>query len=68
MVDLAHARNRMVDVQIARRGVRDKHVLDAMRLVPREAFVEPDTRNLHTRTGLCRSARVRRSPSPTSSR
>jgi len=43
MLDLAHARdrNRMVDVQIARRGIRDRHVLDAMRRVPREAFVEP---------------------------
>src|SRR3979411_1291260 len=42
MLDLAHPRerNRMVDVQIARRGVRDRDVLDAMRRVPREAFVE----------------------------
>src|SRR3954463_15680325 len=32
-------RDRMVDVQIARRGVQDSHVLDAMRKVPREAFV-----------------------------
>jgi protein-L-isoaspartate(D-aspartate) O-methyltransferase len=31
----------MVDIQIARRGVRDPHILDAMRQVPREAFVEP---------------------------
>jgi protein-L-isoaspartate O-methyltransferase len=31
----------MVDVQIARRGVRDKAVLKAMRSVPGEAFVEP---------------------------
>jgi protein-L-isoaspartate(D-aspartate) O-methyltransferase len=41
MLDLSRARDRMVDVQIARRGVRDPHVLDAMRQVPREAFVEP---------------------------
>src|SRR5215213_363058 len=43
MLDLAphRDRDRMVDVQIARRGVRDRHVLDAMRHVPREAFVEP---------------------------
>src|SRR5206468_3486771 len=41
MLDLARARARMVDVQIARRGVRDRSVLDAMRGVPREAFVEP---------------------------
>ena len=32
-------RNRMVDIQIAGRGVSDQHVLDAMRRVPREAFV-----------------------------
>src|SRR5256714_12863680 len=38
--NLSRARDRMVDVQIARRGVRDPHVLDAMRRVPREAFVE----------------------------
>jgi len=31
----------MVDVQIARRGIRDIRVLDAMRRVPRELFVEP---------------------------
>src|ERR1041384_3248910 len=41
MLDVADARERMVDVHIARRGVRDKRVLDAMRRVPREAFVEP---------------------------
>lgn len=42
MLDPARrARDRMVDIQIARRGVRDRYVLDAMRHVPREAFVEP---------------------------
>src|SRR5256885_16893163 len=42
MLDLARVRDRdrMVDVQIAQRGVRDRDVLDAMRRVPREAFVE----------------------------
>src|SRR5438270_848747 len=35
----ASERDRMVDVQIAGRGVQDRHVLDAMRKVPREAFV-----------------------------
>ena len=40
MLDLAASRNRMVDVQVARRGVRDPRVLEAMRRVPREAFVE----------------------------
>jgi protein-L-isoaspartate(D-aspartate) O-methyltransferase len=41
MLDLAPDRMKMVDRQLARRGVRDSHVLDAMREVPREAFV-PD--------------------------
>src|SRR3954467_3215174 len=41
MLDLTRARARMVDVQISRRGVRDRSVLDAMRRVPREAFVQP---------------------------
>src|SRR5262245_33688198 len=33
-------RRRMVDTQIAARGMRDLRVLDAMRAVPREAFVD----------------------------
>ena len=37
----SRARNRMVDVQIKRRGVRDRSVLAAMRQVPREVFVDP---------------------------
>src|SRR5688500_20160315 len=41
MLDLSRARHRMVAVQIAGRGVRDRYVLDAMRRVPREAFVQP---------------------------
>src|SRR5215212_7643333 len=41
MLDLSRARHRMVAVQIAGRGVRDRSVLDAMRRVPREAFVLP---------------------------
>src|SRR3954466_14321873 len=41
MRDLSRSRKRMVDLQIARRGVRDAHVLNAMRRVPREAFVDP---------------------------
>src|SRR3954452_4356604 len=41
MLDLVRARDRMVDIQIARRGVRDRYVLEALRGVPREAFVEP---------------------------
>src|SRR3954471_3527149 len=41
MLDFARARDRMIDNQIARRGVRDPRVLEALRRVPREAFVEP---------------------------
>jgi flavin-binding protein dodecin len=41
MLDLARARDRMVDVQIAGRGVREPYVLEALRRVPGEAFVEP---------------------------
>src|SRR5438874_3954074 len=41
MLDLSRARDRMVDVQIAARGVRDRYVLEAMRRIPRDAFVEP---------------------------
>jgi protein-L-isoaspartate(D-aspartate) O-methyltransferase len=41
MLDLARARKRMVDCQVARRGIHDNRVLEAMRRVPREAFVEP---------------------------
>jgi protein-L-isoaspartate O-methyltransferase len=40
MLDLARARDRMVDVHVARRGVRDPYVLEALRRVPREDFVE----------------------------
>lgn len=39
MQDFEARRNAMVDYQIARRGVRDPRVLEAMRVVPREAFV-----------------------------
>ena len=38
----AFERNRMVAEQIARRGVNDPSVLEAMRLVPREEFVPAD--------------------------
>jgi protein-L-isoaspartate(D-aspartate) O-methyltransferase len=41
MPDFPSARERMVDMQIARRGVRDARVLSAMRSVPREEFVLP---------------------------
>lgn len=41
MADTTLVRERMVERQIASRGVRDRHVLEAMRMVPREAFVDP---------------------------
>src|SRR5579862_3077658 len=41
MPDYGRARERMVDIQIARRGVRDARVLEAIRQVPREEFVDP---------------------------
>lgn len=40
MLDFEHVRARMVETQIARRGVRNQRVLDAMRKVPREKFVD----------------------------
>jgi protein-L-isoaspartate(D-aspartate) O-methyltransferase len=36
----------MVESQLARRGIKDKRVLDAMRQVPRHLFVPKDTRSL----------------------
>ena len=39
MLNMARERERMVDRQVERRGVHDTLVLDAMREVPREAFV-----------------------------
>ena len=39
MTDYKTLRNRMVDIHLARRGIRDADVLDAMRAVPRERFV-----------------------------
>jgi protein-L-isoaspartate(D-aspartate) O-methyltransferase len=42
MLDLSDARAQMVRTQIAARGVRDRAVLEAMRSVPREAFLPPE--------------------------
>ena len=39
MLDFPYARHRMVERQVAARGVHDSHVLEAMGAVPREAFV-----------------------------
>ena len=40
--DETHRRDRMVERQLAARGLHDARVLDAMRRVPREAFVAPE--------------------------
>ena len=40
----AEARDRMVRETIEGRGLRDEHVLAAMRAVPRQSFVPPDIR------------------------
>ncbi|MBP1884542.1 protein-L-isoaspartate(D-aspartate) O-methyltransferase [Sinorhizobium mexicanum] len=40
-LDLSRARDRMVDLHIVRRGIDDPRVVEAMRIVPREAFVDP---------------------------
>ena len=39
MPDLSPLRERMVDAQLARRGIQDRYVIAAMGKVPREAFV-----------------------------
>jgi protein-L-isoaspartate(D-aspartate) O-methyltransferase len=41
VTDFAAQREQMVERQIAARGIRDPHLLDAMREVPREAFIPP---------------------------
>ena len=46
MIDWAHERERMVRWQIESRGVRDPHVLAAMRAVPRHEFVPPEYMDL----------------------
>jgi len=42
MTDLRSAREGMVQTQIAARGIRDSAVLEALRTVPREAFLPPE--------------------------
>ena len=44
MADYSRQRERMVERQVAARGVHDRDVLDAMRSVPREEFVDPSLR------------------------
>lgn len=42
VTDFTAEREAMVDRQLRRRGIRDRHVLDAFLEVPREAFVSPE--------------------------
>ena len=41
--DYTDLREKMVDEQIRKRGVKDKRVLEVMRKVPRHLFVDPDS-------------------------
>ncbi len=41
MLNLSRARDNMVEHQLQRRGITDRNVTKAMRIVPREAFVSP---------------------------
>jgi protein-L-isoaspartate(D-aspartate) O-methyltransferase len=46
MTNFENARERMITDQLAARGIRDQRVLEAMRRVPREAFVPQESRAL----------------------
>ncbi|HEX8217438.1 MAG TPA: protein-L-isoaspartate(D-aspartate) O-methyltransferase [Allosphingosinicella sp.] len=46
MTDFAKLRERMVELQIAARGIRDRRILAAMRAVQREEFVPDESRSL----------------------
>jgi protein-L-isoaspartate(D-aspartate) O-methyltransferase len=46
MTDFAIERDRMVERQLERRGIRDPRILDAFRAVPREQFVDSDHAHL----------------------
>lgn len=50
-IDFTCARQRMVEQQIAARGIRDERVLGAMRQVPREAFVPANLAEFTYRDG-----------------
>jgi protein-L-isoaspartate(D-aspartate) O-methyltransferase len=46
MTDYAAEREAMVERQLKRRGITDRHILDAFREVPREEFVSPEYAHL----------------------
>ncbi len=66
MRDVAAQRDRMVERQIAARGVRDPAVLAAMRSVPRERFLPPDLEEFAYQDSPLPIDAGRRSPSPSS--
>ena len=67
--DAARRRERMVQDQLVRRGIRDERVLAAMGAVPRERFVDPARRAPRVpRRGRARSRTGSRSASRTWSR
>jgi protein-L-isoaspartate(D-aspartate) O-methyltransferase len=46
MADFASEREAMVERQLRRRGITERHILDAFRAVPREAFVSAEHAHL----------------------
>lgn len=67
MPDFAAARDRMVERQIAGRGIQDPLILEAFRAVPREAFVPEKLHEFAMTTRRSRSRPSRRYRSPISS-
>lgn len=68
MVDFSRARDRMIASHLSRRGISDPDVLEAMRTVPREAFVDPGFQEFAYRILHSRSVTARLFHSPTSLR
>lgn len=68
MVDFSRDRDRMVRLQLARRGIGDPHVFEAMRCVPREAFVPKGLEEFAYHDSPLPIGEARRSRSPISSR
>ena len=61
------ARNRMVQLHLVERGIKDKRVLEAFRTVPRHRFLPPTPVARRMTTSRSRSARARRSRRPSTS-
>ena len=63
----ARLRHRMVERDLAERGITNKRVLDAFRTVPRHEFLPPAPSARPTMTNRFPSAKARPSPLPTTS-